>query len=131
MDDLIEKYIAMRDAKDKLRAAHKAKIAQLDAVMDRFEGVILEKFNEEKIQSLSTKSGTAYKQRQTSATVADWDGLLEFIQTNQMWQMLEHRVSKLAVEEFKQSTVTSDTPGGTLPPGISWREEYVINVRRS
>jgi hypothetical protein len=38
--------------------------------------------------------------------------------------MLERRVSKAAVEQYKDEH-------GNLPPGINWREEITINVRRS
>jgi hypothetical protein len=56
--------------------------------------------------------------------VADWDATLDFIKANEHWQMLEHRVSKQAVEEYKSEH-------GDLPPGVDWREEVTVNVRRA
>jgi hypothetical protein len=38
--------------------------------------------------------------------------------------MLERRVNKTAVEEFKAEH-------GEIPPGVNTRQEIVINVRRS
>lgn len=124
MEELVDKYIELRDAKSKVKAAYDAKIAKLDAVLDKIEGVLLQQFNESGMESVRTKSGTAYKQMRTSAGVADWDSVLEYIRENDLWNMLERRVSKAAVEQFKEAH-------GDLPPGINWREEVVINVRRA
>lgn len=124
MEELIEKYIAIRDKKAEIVAAHKAKIAKIDEVLDKVEGVLLAQLEENGMESARCKSGTVYKSNRTSATVADWDYVLNFIQTHDLWNMLERRVSKQAVEQYKEEH-------GDLPPGINWREEVVVNVRRS
>lgn len=121
---LVEKYIELRDHKAKLSAAFKEKTAKLDAVLAKIEGALLQQFNELGMESVRTKSGTAYKSTRASATVADWDHVLDFIQQNDLWNMLEHRVNKTAVEQFKEEH-------GDLPPGVNWREEVVVNIRRS
>lgn len=124
MEELVEKYIQLRDAKAKATASFKEKIAPLDATISKIEGVLLQQFNEHGMESVRTKAGTAYKSTRTSASVADWDHVLEFILKNELYNMLEHRVSKQAVEQFKEEN-------DDLPPGINWREEVVVNVRRS
>lgn len=124
MEELIEKYIAIRDKKAEIVAAHKAKIAKIDETLDKVEAVLLVQLEEHGMESARCKSGTVYKSNRTSATVADWDYVLNFIQTHDLWNMLERRVSKQAVEQYKEEH-------GDLPPGINWREEVVVNVRRS
>jgi hypothetical protein len=124
MEELVEKYIQLRDKKAELSADFKARTAKLDAVISKIEGVLLSQFNELGMESVRTKAGTAYKSTRASATVADWDNVLDFIQRNELWNMLEHRVNKSAVEQFKEEH-------GDLPPGVNWREEVVVNVRRS
>ena len=124
MEELIEKYIAIRDKKAEIVAAHKAKIAKIDEALGKVEAVLLVQLEENGMESARCKSGTVYKSNRTSATVADWDYVLNFIQTNDLWNMLERRVSKQAVEQYKEEH-------GDLPPGINWREELVVNVRRS
>lgn len=124
MEDLVTKYIELRDAKAKIEAEMKAKTAKIVTIMDRIEAAILAEFQESGVESVRTKDGTAYKQVRTSAGVADWDATLSYIQQNGLWHMLERRVSKTAVEQFKEAH-------GELPPGLNWREEVVINVRRS
>ena len=58
-----------------------------------------------------------------SASVADWDAVLDHIRENDAWEMLERRVNKTAVEQFK--AVNDD-----LPPGVNWSETQVVNFRR-
>ena len=124
MEALVTKYIELRDAKATLAAAYKEKVAKLDAVMTTIEGFILESFNEMGIDSAKTAAGTAYKSTRTSATVADWDATLAFIKSKGLWNLLKHDVAKKAVEEFRDAH-------NDLPPGLNWREEIVINVRRN
>lgn len=124
LEPLVDKYIKLRDAKAKATRQFKDKMAGVDAVLTRMEGTLLQKLNELGIESARAVSGTAYKSIRVSATVADWDQTLEFIKENGEWQMLERRVSKDAVQQYRE--VHDD-----LPPGVNWREEIVVNVRRS
>lgn len=124
MQALVEKYIQLRDAKAKLAGIHKEKVATIDAVMKKIEAQLLADFTALGVDSCGTPSGTAYKSTQTSATVADWDACLDYIKANDLWNMLDKRVNKTAVVEFIEEHKN-------LPPGVNWREEIIINVRRS
>lgn len=124
LEVLVTKYIAARDKKQAIMDEAKQKAAKIDAVLEKIEGVILQSFNETGAESVKTAMGTAYKSTRTSVTVADWDAALNFIREGEHWEMLERRVSKKAVEEFKEET-------GDFPPGLSTRVEVTINVRRT
>lgn len=124
MKDIVEKYIKLRDAKAQITAACKEKTAQIDAALKLAEGALLQAFDAQGIDSVSTASGTAYRTTKTGATVADWDATLGYIKEHELWNMLEHRVAKKAVEEFKAEK-------DDLPPGVNWYEEVSINVRRA
>ena len=107
-----------------MSADYKAKAAVLDDALSKIENVLLLQFQEQGMESVKTKHGTAYKSTRNSAGVADWDQVLAYVQQNDLWNLLEHRVSKQAVEEIKAET-------GELPPGVNWRSEVTINIRRS
>lgn len=124
MQDLVERYIKLRDAKAKLKAKFKADTETLDRVMGQIEAVILAKFETDGVTSMTTGEGTAYKSTRTFAKVEDWEATLAFIKANDLWNMLERRVSKEAVVQWREEN--SD-----IPPGLSWSEEVTINVRRS
>jgi hypothetical protein len=124
MEQLVEKYIELRDAKAAAKKVYEGKVAKLEAVMDKIEAVLLQQFQEQGIESMRTKAGTAYKQERTSVTVADRQILLDFAREKDEWGILDIRAAKTGIEEFK--AVHND-----LPPGINYRSELVINVRRS
>lgn len=122
-ETLVEKYIALRDKKDGIKAEAAKQVAEIDALLDKVEARILEHLNSMGVESIRTKAGTAFKSTRNSATVADWDSLLAFVLQTENFQFLEHRVSKKAVEEFKAANED-------LPPGVNWREEVTVQIRR-
>jgi len=123
-EGLVEKYVMLRDAKAAAVARFKEKMAKVDDVMAKFEAQLLNQLEATGAESIRTKAGTAYKSVKTSATVADWDAVLEYAITNGLLNLLEKRVNKTAVLEFKEEH-------NDLPPGVNLREELVVNVRRS
>jgi nanoRNase/pAp phosphatase (c-di-AMP/oligoRNAs hydrolase) len=124
LDAIVERYVQLRDKKAEMKAAYEASVADLTAAMDRLESAILQTLNEQGVESVRTAHGTAMKIRSTSATVADWDSLLGFIQGNERWDMLEKRVSKTAVEQFRAAN-------DDLPPGVNYKEAITIGIRRA
>lgn len=124
IEHLVEKYIQARDKKQAIMDEAKVKAAKIDAVLDKIEAVILKSLDEAGADAIKTPLGTAYKSTRTSCTVADWDAALAFIREGELWQLLERRVSKVAVEEFKNEV-------GSFPPGLNVRSEVVVNIRRS
>jgi hypothetical protein len=123
IDKLIEKYIALRDRKAEMKAAFDNSVAVIDAAMEKVENVILGKLNDSGGDSIATPAGTAFKQEMTSATVADRDTFLGHVIERQSWNLLDVRANKTAVSEFK-------TANGDVPPGVAWRAETVVRIRR-
>lgn len=124
MQAMIEKYIQLRDTKAAMKAAYTLATEGIDKDLDTLEAQLLAKLNSLGMDSAKCASGTVFKSHRTSAQVADWDFVLKFVQDNGLWNMLEKRVSKAAVEQYKDEH-------GDIPPGISWRDEITVNIRRS
>lgn len=123
MNDLVEKYIKLRNKKKDIMQAAKDEAAKIDAVLDKVEALLLQSFSAQGIDNISTKAGTAYKTTRSSARVADWGQILKFITANNEWDFLEKRVSKDAVKAYREEH-------NMLPPGVDWSEEIVLNVRK-
>lgn len=123
LDEVVKNYIALRDRKAEIKAEYDAKAAKIDDVLDKVEAKILEYFEQSGLESIRTDAGTAYKSTRNSATVGDWDSVLAHILETENYQLLEHRVSKKAVEEYRMANED-------LPPGVNWRSEVTVNVRR-
>lgn len=121
---LVERYIAARDMKAKIVAAHKAKLEPLDAAMEKTEAAILDFFNKHGMDSAKCEAGTAYRSVKSSATVADMDAFLGFVRANDAWHFLEKRVAKTQVDEYVDAHKD-------LPPGINYSRIASLNVRRA
>lgn len=122
---LVEGYIQLRDKKAEIKARHEQELAPVQAMLDKIEVHILQQMQEQGVESYRTSVGTAYMSTRTSATCADWDLYRQFCQRQEdPFMFMERRVNKTAVDEY--AAVHKD-----LPPGVNYRSEVVVNVRRS
>ena len=126
LDELVANYIKLRDKKSLLKKQYDEKVAKVDAVMDKMEAIILKTFQDSGIDSARTDAGTAYISTRTSATVGSREELFQWIQEDfdERSIFLENRVSKVAVEQYKAAN-------DDLPPGVNFRSEIVVGVRRA
>lgn len=126
LDELVAKYIELRDKKSQLKKQYDEKVAKVDAVMDKMEAIILKTFQDSGIDSARTDAGTAYISTRTSATVGSREEFLSWVlqDPDERSIFLENRVSKVAVEQFKAAN-------DDLPPGINFRSEVTVGVRRA
>lgn len=125
ISELVAKYIELRDKKSAIKAEYDGKIAKIDEVLDKIEGKFLEVFESTGMDSVKTEFGTAYSSLRTSASIADREAFMEFVKAHDEWPLLEIRCSKAAIEQYKSAHDEE------LPPGVNWRAERVVNVRRS
>jgi hypothetical protein len=121
---LVSRYIAARDLKAKLKAAHEAKLEPLNLAMEKTEAAILQFFDTHNMDSAKCEAGTAYKAMKSSATVADMDAFLNFVRAKEAWHFLERRVAKTQVDEYVAAHQD-------LPPGITYSRFATINIRRA
>lgn len=124
LNEIVEKYIQLRDKKAQLKAQYDAKAAKIDDVLDKVEALLLKTFEETGMESVKTEAGTAYRSVRTQASIADWDAFFDHVQKHGAFELLERRCSKAAVEQYKAAN-------NDIPPGLNWREERVVNIRRS
>jgi hypothetical protein len=123
LDELVGKYIELRDKKAEMKAAYDAKIDKLEAALAKIEVILLRTFEETGIESVRTDLGTAYKTTKSSCTVADKDTFMGYVKNEGAWELLDVRASKTAVAQFR--SVNDDNP-----PGLNWREVVAVNVKR-
>jgi phage host-nuclease inhibitor protein Gam len=124
LSEAVEMYIKMRDKKAAMKADFDASIAPLNEKMEKLEAKLLDVFNKTGMDSVKTEFGTAYATTRSTASIADREVFMDYVKANEEWSLLEARVSKTAVEQFR--SIHDD-----LPPGVNVRTERVVNVRRS
>ena len=123
IEAIVAHYVTLRDTVAEIEADAKAKAAPLKADMQTIEAALLKHMQSGGVQNLKTAAGTAYISEKTSATVEDWDALLEYVLETEAFELLERRVSKTAYAERLAS--------GTPPPGVKYTSMLGVNCRRS
>lgn len=124
LDELISKYIELRDKKAQLKADYSAKAARIDEVLEKIEAKVLDVFDSAGIDSTRTQFGTAYTSKRTTATIADKETFMEFVKKEEAWPMIIARANSPVIDQYVDST-------GEVPPGLDFRTERTINVRRA
>ena len=125
LSEAVSLYIQLRDKKAQMKAEFDAQVAPVQEKMDKLEAKLLDVFNKVGMDSVKTEFGTAYATTRTSASIADRDVFMDYVKTNEEWALLEVRVSKTAVDQYRSAN------DNELPPGVNVREERVVNIRRS
>lgn len=124
IEAVIGKYVELRDLKAQMKAEFDEKVAPVQTALDTVERVLLAHMQANGSTGVKTKAGTAYVKETTSVTVADWDSFFEFVRSNNAWVMLNKAANKTAVQEYAADR-------GDLPPGLNFRVEQTVGIRRA
>ena len=96
VEEVIRGYVKLRDKKNELKREHAEELRPINEKMSLLENWLLRDLQTRKVESQKTKEGTAFMQTASAATVKDRDAFFEFVIKNEMWDLLENRVSKLS-----------------------------------
>lgn len=124
IDELVEKYIQLRDKKTEIKKRHADELKPVDDLMAQLEGIFLNHLNVHGMDSFSTQFGTPYRSTQVTVSVEDWDKFFPWVMEHGHEGMLHRAANKTAVEAYLQGE------GHQLPPGLTMNRMYVCNVRR-
>jgi len=123
VDAVIDTYIKLRAQKEVVEADVKDRLAGIKEKMLKLEGWIQAKSEETGVKSFKTDAGTAFMSTSDFASVGDWDAVLDFIKTNDAYDMLNKAVNKKAVREYLDAN-------GAIPSGVNFGTKISVNVRR-
>lgn len=123
VDDVVAAYVKLRDKKESMEAAVKEQVKPLKEKMNQLEAWLKEQADAQGVTSFKTKHGTAFLTTTDYANVADWDAVLHFIQTNEAYDMLEKRVSKIAVRGYIDANKA-------VPAGVNYGTKLEVNIRK-
>ncbi len=124
IDQLITKYIALRDKKTAIKRAYEAKVAAIDEGMDTIERLLHTHLTENGVEKIGNKEGVAFFSTERSATVGDAGAFFNYLQETNNWHLADIRAAKKQIGEFRDEF-------DDLPPGINWREAKVVRVNRA
>lgn len=118
MNKLIDFYIQLRDKKKEVQDRHKAELEPYDAGMMKLEAKMQEQLSSLGVDKLGGDAGTVFTKTNVSISVEDWDEVLDYVKSNEAFDLLEKRVSKTAAQE------RGDVPG------LRTTQVKTIQVRR-
>ena len=121
--DVIRTYMKLRDQKAAIEAETKERVADLKAKMEKLEAYLKAQMDAQGLTSFKSDYGTAFLTTTDYANVADWDAVLSFVRENEAYDMLEKRVSKIAVRGYIEANKA-------VPPGITYGTKLEVNIRK-
>jgi hypothetical protein len=121
---LIDSYIKLRDKKEALVKDQKVEVRKLDEIMEGIEAFLRAHIKSQKVQSISCDAGTAFINRQRSATLADSAMFREFVIANKIFDLADFRPKKDAVEAYIEEHE------GRSPPGVNFSTRETVLVQR-
>jgi|DEB19_MinimDraft_3_1074340.scaffolds.fasta_scaffold116401_2 hypothetical protein len=123
VDDVVATYMKLRSQKESIEAEVKDRVSTIKAKMEKLEAWIKEQADAQGVTSFKTKHGTAFLTTTDYANVADWDAVLDFIRTQEAYDMLEKRISKIAVRGYIEANKA-------VPPGVNYGTKLEVNIRK-
>lgn len=122
-EQLIQRYVQLRDDKAALAERHKAEMEPYNNALTLIETALQDALNQAGGESIKTKAGTAYKSTATTCKVEDWASFITFVQETGDTELLVRNVNKTRYEELVANS--------RMVPGISVSTVQRVNVRRS
>lgn len=120
-EELVKIYIKMRDKKAQLTKERDEISAKMDMVSDK----LIELCKEVGVESLKTQYGTVSKKVDVRYWTSDWESMWEFIKEHNAYELVEKRISKLAMANFLEEHPE------LLPSGLNADSKYVVSIRKS
>jgi hypothetical protein len=124
LEDKIRAYVALRDARDAMEAAHEAELAVLKSELEQVSNDLLTICNEQNVDSLKTPAGTLSRVVSERFWTTDWDAMNELIIEHKAPSLLEHRIHNGNMRAFLEENPEA------YPAGLQIDRKYVIKVRR-
>lgn len=129
IEQAIERYITVRDAKQTKQREHDALIAKYDEALGKIEEWLQQQMVAQGLRTSNTKAGTAFFTTKDQVRLTDFEALGAFIKETGQIELLERRVSKTAVKalmgENNDGSFTSPPP-----PGVDYIRWETVQVNR-
>ena len=121
---LIERYIKLRDEKKANEDRYAVFMKEhFGAPMEEIEIKLLDYLNKTGGDNFAAPAGTVFRKQATSVTVADQREFKRHIIGGELWDLIEWRPAKTAINELVEG-------GEGLPPGLNRSVFTTVNIRR-
>lgn len=122
-NDMVSKYVQLRDEIKKRDDAHKNAMAPYRETLEQLNSALLDHLNQVGANSVKSDSGTVYKTEKKSAPLADKQAFWTYVVTQGEFDLIDWKANPVAVKDFVDEH-------GSLPPGVNYNVTNVVGVRR-
>lgn len=126
ISELVQVYLTIRDAREKLASQWKAQDAEFSEDLARIERAMMVTFNNTDAKSIRTDHGTVVRRLNERFTIADGDIFRKFVMENNAPELFEGRIHQGNFKEY-----VAEHQGEGMPPGVNVMREFVIVVRKA
>lgn len=123
-EQVVERMIAIRDARAALKAKYEAEDKKLKEQYDRGEAWLMSELQASGATGMKFECGSVTQSTTMQASIGDWGALSRFIVENNEVDLLQHRVSTTALKSYLEAS------GDKVPPGITVTNIRGITIRR-
>lgn len=120
----IGKYVILRDKIKALEETHKKAMTPYKDMLEQLGNHVLKHMQDTNVESVKTGEGTAYISERSSVSLQDAEAFMQYVITNQAWELMDRKANAPAVEAFIKKN-------GGLPPGAKFSKIIKIGVRRA
>jgi hypothetical protein len=124
VDQVLAAYLELRKQRDELKKSQAEEMAPIQEKMRSCQVWVQKQLQTQGLTNFKGESGIAFLQTDTTVSVKDWDAMFAWIQAQNLWQFLEHRVSKSVVTDYIEATKE-------VPPGLGISSEVTAHIRKS
>jgi hypothetical protein len=124
VDKRVEQYIKVRDAIKAANEAHELSIKPLVELQNLLTGWMQNFMEQAGADNIKTAHGTCYSTTRYTASLADPEAFMNYVISNQAFDMLDRKANVTAVKDYVAET-------GALPPGVSLSSIKTVGVRRA
>ena len=123
-EQVVERMIALRDARAALKSKYEAEDKGLKEQYERGEAWLMNELQTSGATGLKFECGSVIQSTTMQAAIGDWGALSRFIIENNEVDLLQHRVSTTALKSYLEVS------GDKVPPGINVTNIRGITIRR-
>jgi hypothetical protein len=125
VDQIVEVYIKIRDARDEARKEADKIEADFESQLDVLEQQMLDVCKSTGATSLKTPHGTIMQSVKKRYWTNDWEKFYAFMFEHNIPELLERRIHQTNIKQFLEENPDM------LPLGLNVEAEHSITVRRS
>lgn len=123
-EQVVERMIAIRDARAALKAKYEDEDKKLREQWDRGEAWLMNELQTSGATGLKFECGSVSQTTTMQANIGDWAAFTRFIVENNEVELLQKRVSTTALKAYL------DQEGAAVPPGLNVTNIRGITIRR-